>query len=47
MESSNSRGQGTTELLIVLLLLTAIVLTFLEYSNLEIFRGTQLSRVAR
>ena len=44
MERSHSRGQSTAELLIVMLLFSAILLTFLEYSDFEVLRGTILSK---
>ena len=46
MGRTNSRGQSIAELLIVLLLLSALVLGFVEYSNFEVFRGTRLSQEA-
>jgi hypothetical protein len=46
MGSANSRGQCAAELLVVLLLLTTIVLTYIQYSEIgaRLFHNVQLSK---
>ena len=46
MGNTNSRGQCITEFLMIMLLLSAIIMTYLEYAGLavSIFRPTQLSQ---
>ncbi len=49
MGPTNSRGQSSAELLVVMLILTTIVLTYIEYSQLSarLFNNVQLSKGER